>query len=299
MMKSRTILALFAALAIVLFAPALMHAQDETAQNKAPDILENLKFRDLGPGSAGGRVTSVAGIPGNSKVYYIGSAGGGVFKTVDGGLTWKAIFEHEATSSIGALALAPSNPNYVWVGTGEGNIRNDVVDGRGVYFSPDGGHSWKFMGLADTRQISTIVVDPTDPNTVYVGAMGHAWAPNPDRGVFKTTDGGKTWKKVLYVNDTTGVSDLALDAGNPKVIFAGMWEFRRYPWTMVDGGPSSGLYRSTDGGDTWQKLTKGLPDSPVGRIAVAVAPTNPDHVYALVEAKKGMLWASNDMGDSW
>lgn len=299
MMKSRTILALFAALAIALFAPALMHAQDETAQNKAPDILENLKFRDLGPGSAGGRVTSVAGIPGNSKVYYIGSAGGGVFKTVDGGLTWKAIFEHEATSSIGALALAPSNPNYVWVGTGEGNIRNDVVDGRGVYFSPDGGHSWKFMGLADTRQISTIVVDPTDPNTVYVGAMGHAWAPNPDRGVFKTTDGGKTWKKVLYVNDTTGVSDLALDAGNPKVIFAGMWEFRRYPWTMVDGGPSSGLYRSTDGGDTWQKLTKGLPDSPVGRIAVAVAPTNPDHVYALVEAKKGMLWASNDMGDSW
>src|SRR5690348_15143555 len=137
MMKSRTIFALFAALAIALFAPALIHAQDETAQKKAPDILENLKFRDLGPAAAGGRVTSVAGIPGNSKVYYIGSAGGGVWKTVDGGLTWKAIFEHEATSSIGAIALAPSNPNYVWVGTGEGNIRNDVVDGRGVYFSPD------------------------------------------------------------------------------------------------------------------------------------------------------------------
>lgn len=299
MMKSRTIFSLLAALAIVLFAPALTHAQDETAQTKAPDILENLKFRDLGPGSAGGRVTSVAGIPGNSKVYYVGSAGGGVFKTVDGGLTWKAIFEHEATSSIGAIALAPSNPNYIWVGTGEGNIRNDLLDGRGVYFSPDGGHSWKFMGLADTRQISTIVVDPTDPNTVYVGAMGHAWAPNPDRGVFKTTDGGKTWKKVLYVNDTTGVSDLALDAGNPKVIFAGMWEFRRYPWTLVDGGSASGLYRSTDGGENWEKLTKGLPGPPVGRIAVAVAPTNPDHVYALIGAKRGMLWASYDMGDNW
>jgi photosystem II stability/assembly factor-like uncharacterized protein len=299
MMKSRTVFSVFAALALFLFSAALIHAQDVTTQKKTPDILENLKFRDLGPGAAGGRVAAVAGIPGNPKVYYIGSAGGGVFKTVDGGLTWKAIFEHGDTASIGAIALAPSNPNFVWVGTGEGNIRNDVLDGGGVYFSPDAGRSWKFMGLKDTRQISTICVDPTDPNTVYVGAMGHAWAPNPDRGVFKTTDGGKTWKKVLYVNDTTGVSDMALDAGNPEVIFAGMWEFRRYPWNMVDGGPSSALYRSTDGGETWEKLTKGLPDSPVGRIAVAVAPTNPDHVYALVEAKKGMLWASYDMGDNW
>ncbi|HTU33758.1 MAG TPA: hypothetical protein VMF66_08155 [Candidatus Acidoferrum sp.] len=298
-MKSSTILSVVTTLALLLFAAALTNAQDETTQKNAPDVLANLKFRDLGPGSAGGRVTSVVGIPGNPKVYYVGSAGGGVFKTVDGGLTWTAIFEHEATSSIGAIALAPSNPNFVWVATGEGNVRNDVLDGRGVYFSPDGGHSWKFMGLADTRQISTIAVDPNDANTVYVGALGHAWAPNPERGVFKTTDGGKTWKKVLYVNDTTGVSDLTLDAGNPKVIFAGMWEFRRYPWNLTDGGPDSGLYRSTDAGETWQKLTKGLPEPPLGRIAVAVAPTNPDHIYALIGAKKGMLWASYEMGDNW
>jgi photosystem II stability/assembly factor-like uncharacterized protein len=300
MMKSRTLLSVFAALAVLLFAAALLHAQDDTAEQKeAPDVLANLKFRDLGPASAGGRVTSVVGVPGNPSIYYVGAAGGGVFKSVDGGLTWKAIFEHEGSASIGAIALAPSNPNFLWVGTGEGNIRNDLVDGDGIYFSPDAGNSWKFMGLGDTQHISAIAVDPSDPNTVFVGAMGHAWAPNAERGVFKTTDGGKTWEKVLFVNDTTGVSDLTLDGANGKVIFAGMWEFRRYPWNMVDGGPSSGLYRSTDGGETWERLTKGLPEGPLGRIAVAVAPSNPDHVYALIAAKKGMLWQSLDMGDTW
>ena len=300
MTKSRTIFAILAALALLFVVVPGIRAQEEMGeQKKAPDALANLKFRDLGPASAGGRVTSVVGVPGDPSVYYIGAAGGGVFKSVDGGLTWKAIFEHESTASIGAIALAPSNANFVWVGTGEGNVRNDLLDGHGVYFSPDAGRSWKFMGLAETQHISAIAVDPSDPNTVFVGAMGHAWAPNADRGVFKTTDGGKTWKKVLFVNDTTGVSDLALDAGNPKVIFAGMWQFRRYPWNLVDGGPGSGLYRSTDGGDTWEKLTKGLPEGPLGRIAVAVAPSNPDHVYALIAAKKGMLWQSADMGDTW
>jgi photosystem II stability/assembly factor-like uncharacterized protein len=300
MTKYRTIFGVLVALALVFLTAPRGNAQEEGGgQKKAPDILENLKIRDLGPGSAGGRVTSVVGVPGNPSVYYVGAAGGGIFKSVDGGLTWKEIFEHESTSSIGAIALAPSNPNFVWVGTGEGNIRNDLLDGRGVYFSPDAGHSWKFMGLADTQHISAIAVDPSDPNTVFVGAMGHAWAPNADRGVFKTTDGGKTWKKVLFVNDTTGVSDLALDSGNPKVIFAGMWEFRRYPWNLVDGGPNSGLYRSTDGGETWEKLTKGLPEGSLGRIAVAVAPSDPDHVYALIGAKKGTLWQSVDMGDTW
>jgi photosystem II stability/assembly factor-like uncharacterized protein len=300
MTKSRVRFLLFAVLAWSLFAVSEVRGQTETAADKkAPDILANLKFRNLGPASAGGRVTSVVGIPGNPSVYYLGAAAGGVFKTVDGGLSWKPIFEHESTASIGALALAPSNPNFVWVGTGEANIRNDVIDGHGVYFSPDGGRSWKFMGLAETQQISSIAVDPGDPNTVFVGALGHSWASNPDRGVYKTTDGGKSWKKVLFVNDSTGVSDLVLDAGNPKVVFAGMWEFRRYPWNMVDGGANSGLYRSTDGGDSWEKLTKGLPEGPLGRIAVAVAPTNPDHVYVLIGAKQGMLWQSLDMGDSW
>jgi photosystem II stability/assembly factor-like uncharacterized protein len=299
MTKSRISLLLAVFSAFCFFLVTQLHAADENMEKKPADVLANLKFRNLGPASAGGRVTAVVGIPGNPTVYYVGAAAGGVFKSIDGGLTFKPIFEHEGTASIGAIALAPSNPNFVWVGTGEGNIRNDVIDGRGVYFSSDAGHSWKFMGLADTQQISAIEVDPGDPNTVFVGAMGHAWGPNADRGVFKTSDGGKTWKKVLFVNDTTGVSDMALDAGNPKVIFAGMWEFRRYPWTLTDGGPNSGLYRSTDGGDTWEKLTKGLPDSPLGRIAVAVAPSNPDHVYALIGAKQGMLWQSGDMGDSW
>jgi photosystem II stability/assembly factor-like uncharacterized protein len=300
MRTSRFVFIAFVVLAALCFAAAWVHASDETTEDKkAPDVLANLKFRNLGPAAAGGRVAAVAGIPGNPSVYYAGAAGGGVFKSVDGGLTWKAIFEHESTSSIGAIAIAPSNPNFVWVGTGEGKPRNDVIDGHGVYFSSDAGHSWKFMGLAETQQISGIAVDPGDPNTVFVGALGHVWAPNAERGVFKTTDGGKTWTKVLYVNDTTGVSDLALDAGNSKVIFAGMWEFRRYPWTLVDGGRNGGLYRSTDGGETWQKLTKGLPEPPLGRIAVAVAPSDPDRVYALIGAKQGMLWQSNDMGDSW
>jgi photosystem II stability/assembly factor-like uncharacterized protein len=300
MTKFRILLVALAVLAFSFFLAAELRAADDTAaEKKPPDVLGNLKFRNLGPAAAGGRVTSVVGIPGNPNVYYVGAAAGGVFKSIDGGFTWKPIFEHEATASIGAIALAPSNPNFVWVGTGEGNVRNDVIDGRGVYFSSDAGHSWKFMGLADTQQISAIEVDPGDPNTVFVGAVGHTWGPNADRGVFKTTDGGKNWKKVLFVNDTTGVSDLALDAGNPRVIFAGMWEFRRYPWTLTDGGPNTGLYRSTDGGETWDKLTKGLPEPPLGRIAVAVAPSNPDHIYALIGAKQGMLWQSTDMGDSW
>jgi len=304
MSKFRVLFVAFVAVAVSFVAGPRARAgqaaaQGIAAEKKTPDVLANLKLRNLGPAAAGGRVTSVAGIPGNPSVYYVGAAAGGVFKSVDGGLTWKPIFEHESTASVGAIALAPSNPNFVWVGTGEGKIRNDVIDGHGVYFSSDAGRSWKFMGLAETQQISAIAVDPGDPNTVFVGAMGHAWGPNPERGVFKTTDGGKTWKKVLFVNETTGVSDLALDAGNPKVIFAAMWEFRRYPWTLVDGGSNSGLYRSTDGGETWEKLTKGLPEPPLGRIAVAVAPSNPDHVYALIGAKKGMLWQSSDMGDSW
>ncbi len=290
-----TALAVSAACSLALLPSG--RAQD--ANGKPNDAFSHMHFENLGPAVAGGRVTSVVGIPGNPNVYYVGAAGGGVWKTVNGGDSWKAIFQHEGTSSIGAIALAPSNPNLVWVGTGEANIRNDIIDGSGVYFSPDGGHTWKFMGLGDAGQISTILVDPHDANTVFVGVLGHAWAPNAERGVFKTTDGGKTWKKVLFVNDTTGVSDMVMAPNNPRVLFAGLWQVRRYPWTLDDGGPGSGIYRSTDGGDTWTKLTKGLPEGPLGRIALAVAPTNPDHVYALVEAKHGLVWQSLNMGDSW
>lgn len=291
-------MALLVCAALVAPLRAQEPAEEEDSSNT--DVLKNLKFRNLGPAAAGGRVSAVVGIPGDSTTYYVGAGGGGVFKTVDGGLSWKPIFEHQSTSSIGDIALAASDPNMVWVGTGEANPRNDVIDGAGVFLSPDAGQSWKFMGLGDVGQISRVIVDPLDPNVVFVAALGHVWAPNADRGVYRTTDCGKTWKKVLFVDDTTGAADLAMEPGNPQVLYAGMWHFRRYPWTLEDGGDSSGLYRSTDGGETWKKLTQGLPDKgPLGRMAVAVAPSNPSHVYTLIGAKHGMLWQSFDRGDHW
>ena len=262
------------------------------------DIYRNLKFRNIGPAIAGGRVTTVNGIPGNPNVYYVGSAGGGVWKTTDGGASWDAIFKKHP-GSIGAVALAPSNSNLIWVGTGESNIRTDIIDGHGVYFSPDAGKTWSFMGLKDAGQISKIVVSPNDPNTVFVGAIGHAWGPNSIRGLFKTTDGGKTWKKVLFVNDSTGVSDVIYQPGNPKVMFAGTWQVMRRPWTLIDGGNGSAVYRSMDGGDTWTKLKDGLPTGQLGRITFAPSLSNPDHIYVEIGSKKGVLWDTNDGGDSW
>ena len=263
------------------------------------DIMHNIKFRNIGPAAAGGRVSAVAGIPGNPNVYYVGAAGGGVFKTTDGGVSWKAVFKDEPSLSIGAIAVAPSNPNYVWVGTGEANLRNDIITGKGIFFSPDAGKSWEDMGLKNAGQISRIAINPTDPNNVFVAVIGDAWKPSAERGVFRTTDGGKTWDKVLFVNDTTGASDLVMDPGNPKILFAGMWQVMRRPWTLEDGGMGSGIYRTTDGGNTWKKLTKGLPKDPLGRIALAAAPSNPDNIYALIECKSGMLWDTHDLGDHW
>jgi len=267
----------------------------------AKDVFAHLKFRDLGPAIAGGRVTAVAGIPGNTRIYYVGAAGGGVFKTVDGGLSWQAIFKHEATSSIGAIALAPSNPNLVWVGTGEANIRNDVIPGAGVYLSPDAGKTWKRMGLEHVGQIGRIAVDPHDPDHVVVAALGHEWGPNPHRGVYLTTDGGKTWRKSLYVDNETGAIDVAMQPGNGQVVFAATWQAYRRPWMLHDGGPGSGIWRSTDGGATWKRLTKGLPASPIGRIGLAIAPSDPERIYALLEAPigKGSLFVSNDLGKHW
>jgi photosystem II stability/assembly factor-like uncharacterized protein len=267
--------------------------------NKSKDPLENLRFRNLGPAVGGGRVTAVVGIPGKPNVYYVGAAAGGVFMTQDGGLSWRAVFEKESTASIGAIALAPSNPNIIWVGTGEKNIRNDVVTGKGVFVSSDAGMTWKHVGLRDAGQISNIAIDPRDPNTVFVGVLGHAWGPNADRGVFRTSDGGKTWQKVLFVDEDTGAISLIMDPGNPMVLFAGMWRVRRYPWALDSGGTSGGIFRSSDGGNTWKKLTEGLPAEATGRIGLGAAPSNPRHIYALVENKKGTLYDSLDLGDHW
>src|SRR5437016_8730434 len=263
------------------------------------DSLNNLKFRNLGPSVGGGRVAAVVGVAGDRSTYYLGASAGGVWKTADGGDSWEAVFKDQPTASIGAVALAPSNPNVVWVGTGEGNPRNDVVDGRGVFMSPDAGKTWQFMGLGDVGQVSQIVIDPANPDIVFVAALGHVWAPNPERGVYRTADGGKTWQKVLFVNDSTGAAHLVMVPGNPRMLFAGMWQFVRRPWELVSGGAGSGVYRSKDGGLTWERLTPGLPSGVTGNTAVAVGPTNPSHVYALIETNEGILWDSKDQGDHW
>ncbi len=281
-----------------LSVPAMAQAQTPASENNA-DPFTNLKFRNLGPAVGGGRVAAVAGVPGQPGVYYVGAAGGGVWKTTDNGATWKAVFEKQPTASVGAIAVAPSNPSIVWVGTGESNPRNDVIRGKGMFFSPDGGLSWKHMGLEETQSISQIVISPSNPDIVYVAALGHIWGPNKERGIYRTRDGGQHWEQVLYVDDRTGASDLVMDPSNPLVLFAGMWHMERYPWMLVSGGESSGIYRSSDGGSTWKKLTEGLPKGVLGRIGLAIAPSNPSHVYALIQSKQGALWDSLDLGDHW
>jgi len=289
-------------LLLLVFNNKAFSKTDKLEKNKfhkdSTDIFSALKFRNIGPAIAGGRVSAVVGIPGKPDIYYIGGASGGVFKTTNGGYSWKAIFT-KYPPSIGAIALAPSNPNLVWVGTGEANIRNDITDGKGVYYSPDGGNSWKFMGLKNVGQISKIIINPDNPKIVFVAAIGHAWAPNKERGLYKTIDGGKTWKKVLFVNDTTGVNDVVFEPGNPEVMLATTWQVIRYPWALVDGGKGSGIWESKDGGDTWHRLNKGLPKGLMGRISFGTSLSNPEHVYALIESKHGMLWDSHDFGAHW
>lgn len=265
----------------------------------ADGVAGALRFRNIGPAVAGGRVSSVVGIPGDPSTYYVGSAGGGVWKSTDGGASWKLLLAHGDTSSIGAVAIAPSNHSEVWVGTGEPNVRNDTITGAGVYYSPDAGKTWQFMGLKDVGQISRIVIDPNNPEIVFVAALGNPWKPNRERGVYRTTDGGKTWKKVLYVDDKTGASDLIMEPGNPNVLFAGMWSVRRYPWDLVDGSKTGGIWESTDGGSSWTQLHAGLPDGDTGRISLAAAPSDPQHLYAVIPTHHGMLWTSHDLGAHW
>ena len=284
-------------LAIAALAPAAMAAHAPPATPHGP--FHHLAFRNLGPAVAGGRVTSVVGVAGDPDLYYVGAAGGGVWKTVDGGDSWTPIFNHEPTQSIGALALAGNNPDWLWVGTGEANPRNDILDGDGVYFSPDGGKTWQDKGLHAAGQIGAIAVSPDDADTVFVCALGNVWKPDATRGVFMTTDGGTHWQKVLYLNDHTGCADLAFEPGNPKVLIAGMWPLQRHPWQLVSGGKSGGLYRSTDGGLTWTRLHHGLPKGAIGRSAIAFAPSAPETVYAVIQARGGVLWVSHDLGRHW
>ncbi|HLZ41941.1 MAG TPA: hypothetical protein VKQ11_13320 [Candidatus Sulfotelmatobacter sp.] len=261
---------------------------------------EGMKYRLVGP-FRGGRALAVAGVPGEDNTYYFGAVAGGMWKTTDGGLNWKPLWDKfsEASPSVGAIAIAPSDPNVIYVGTGEACIRGNIVMGNGVYKSTDAGKTWKYTGLRDTHSIGRMIVHPKDPNTVYVAALGHPFGPNTTRGIFRSRDGGKTWQRVLYVDDKTGGIDIQFDLSNPSILFAGMWQTVRKPWTMESGGPGSGLYRSADGGDTWTKLSgHGLPDGTIGRIGVATT-SNPNRIYALIEAEKGGLFRSDDAGEKW
>lgn len=264
-------------------------------------LFAGLKARSIGPANMSGRIGAIDAIVSNPNIIYVGTATGGLWKSVDGGLTWAPIFDDQSVSSIGAIAINQSNPNIVWVGTGEAAPRNSVGVGRGVYLTVDGGKTWKFLGLEKSEKISKILLHPDDPDIAYVGALGTTWGENNERGVYKTVDGGKTWGKILFVDKKTGVADMAMDPRNPNKIIAAMWEHRRWPWFFKSGGPGSSLYITVNGGGEWQKLTdkNGLPKGELGRMGVAFSTNKPEIVYALVEAKKNVLLSSSDGGFTW
>ena len=269
-------------------------------KKKELDPFKPLKFRNIGP-AAGGRVSRSCGVPGEPGTMYVGSASGGVWKTTDGGNHWKAIFDDQSTSSIGAVAVAASDTNVVYVGTGEANIRGNVQKGEGVFRSTNGGKTWQHV-LKIKGQIGQLAIDPRNAEVCFAALLGSPFGPGPDRGVYRTTDGGKTWKQVLKKDADTGAIDVVLDPTNPRIVFAALWQTRRSPWSMTSGGPGSGIYRSDDGGDTWKQLDPGedgLPEGPWGRIGLAISPSNPDRIYALIEAEKGGLYRSDDGGETW
>ncbi|HEV7700460.1 MAG TPA: hypothetical protein VGO43_09565, partial [Pyrinomonadaceae bacterium] len=281
--------------------PGNIHAQTGIIAAAKADPLKNLQFRLIGP-FRGGRVGAVEGVADNPKVYYYGATGGGVWKTTDSGVNWLNVSDgFFKTTTIGAIDVADSDSNIIYVGTGEETLRGNVQSGDGVYKSLDGGKTWKNVGLADTQQISRVRVNPKDPNIIFVAAIGHVWGNNEQRGIFRSKDGGKTWDKVLYRNAEAGASDLVMDPSNPNTLYAAFWQMGRKPWRMDSGGEGSGLFKSIDGGDTWTDISrnKGLPAGVLGKINVAVSPVNTNRVWAMVENKDGGLFRSEDGGDTW
>jgi len=282
---------------LALFAPSVF------AQTIPVDkAIKAMRWRPIGPANMGGRTSDITGVPGDPATFYIAGADGGIHKTVNGGTTFTPIFEDQKAYSIGAVAIAPSDPEVIWVGTGEGDPRNSVGYGWGVYRSTDGGKNWSHLGLERTDRIKRIVVNPKDPDVACVCALGREWGPNPDRGVFRTTDGGKSWEKVLYLDENTGCSDIAMEWNNPRILYAGLWTFRRKPWRFDDNGEKTGLYKSVDGGKTWAKIShkNGLPDKPMARIGVSIAQSQPNTVYLITEFKDGgTLFRSDDRGENW
>ncbi len=302
----RTVLAL----SCLLLAPARVFSESSPA-SKAPagaektkektlsEQFEGLQFRNIGP-FRGGRACAVSGVRHQPNTFYFGGTGGGVWKTTDGGSNWENVSDKDfKTGSVGAIAVSESDPNVVYVGMGEAPIRGNVSHGDGVYKSTDGGRTWKNVGLKDTRQIARVRIHPKNPDLVYVAAQGHVWGPNVERGVFRSEDGGGTWKKVLYVDENTGASDLSMDPSNPRVLYAGFWTVVRHPWELVSGGAGSSLWKSTDGGDTWKKLTAGLPEEMWGKVGVAASAAQPGRVFAFVEARHGGLFRSDNYGEKF
>jgi len=269
------------------------------AQQVDMSIFHDMEPRNIGPAGMSGRVTSIAVDLNDTDNILLGSAAGGIFKSENAGHTWTPIFDNELAASIGDIAIYQKNPDIIYVGTGEGNPRNSQNSGWGMFKSIDGGKTWQHLGLEMTRQIHRVIVHPDNPDVVVIGASGATWGESAERGVYKTTDGGKTWKKVLYVNERTGVSDLVVDPSNPNKMLVGMWEHRRWPWFFKSGGPGTGLYMTNDGGDTWEKITNGLPAGELGRIGLSFAPSNPKYVYAYIESKDNGVYRSTDGGYTW
>ena len=276
--------------------------QDQTPASSVPqELLGAVRWRCIGP-PRGGRVVAVTGDPVNPFVFYFGACAGGVWKTTDGGTYWENVSDgYFNTASVGAITVAGSDPNVIYAGMGESCIRGDVTYGDGVYRSTDGGRTWTNMGLSDTRHIARVRVHPANPDLVYVAALGHAYGPNEERGVFRSKDGGNTWERVLFRSENAGAVDLSLDPNNPRVLYASIWETRRTPWSLISGGPESGIFKSVDGGDSWTEITDnpGLPGGLKGRIGVAVSPAKPGRVWATIEAEDCGLYRSDDGGDTW
>ena len=264
-------------------------------------FFQHLHWRSIGPARAG-RVLAVAGVPGDPETYYSGAVGGGVWKTNDAGRTWSPIFDSQPVASIGAIAVAPSNPRIVYVGSGEADMRSSISTGNGMYVSTDAGKTWKEIGLSDSEHIGRILVDPRDPKRVYVAALGHAYGPNQERGVYRSNDGGQSWQRILFKDEDTGAIDLAFEPGNTEVIYAAMWQTRRPPWSIypASNGLGSGLYRTRDAGNHWEQIVgHGLPSEGLGRMGIAFAPSNPNRIYVIVDAKIGGLYRSDDAGETW
>jgi len=285
-------------LCLVSTSVALEDTTGDAGIEISSSVFGALRARDIGPAVMGGRIAAMDVVNSQPRTIYVGAASGGLWKSITGGTTFKSVFD-KYTQSIGAMAIDQAHPDTVWVGTGEPWVRNSVSIGTGLYKTEDAGGTWKQVGLENSERISRIVIDPTNSNIVYVAVLGHLWDDNEERGLYKTTDGGESWEKILYIDQRTGCTDVAIDPQEPKILYAAMWEFRRHPYFFTSGGPGSGLYKSTDGGETWQELREGLPEGELGRIAIAVAPSRPSVVYADVESAKSALYRSDDLGEHW